>query len=239
MKLIPSFALILLILLLVSAKNDRAYSREKSVTLYSPVYELYLQILGNEFPFEAFEDAFNGFKILDQQQKLVNDTILTIIDYSKPSNEERLFIIDLKNCRVSTKSLVAHGQRTGEIQPKSFSNNPHSHQSCLGFFITDEVYVGKNGYSLKLIGVEKNINDNAEKRSIVFHGADYVSYNYLNEYGRLGRSFGCPALPLEKNHVIIDLIKNKSCVFMYYPAHEYLTKSKLLVNGNFSQTAVE
>jgi hypothetical protein len=230
-KIIPSVLFILFLVLFTGFKNDRAPSIEKTSLTKSLVYDLYQDIQGNKFSFEAFEDAFLGYTILNDEKMLGNDTILTIIDYSRPSSEERLFIIDLKNCRVKATSLVAHGQATGEVIPERFSNDPHSHQSCLGFFITDEVYLGKNGYSLKLKGIEKNINDNAEKRSIVFHGANYVSYNYLNEFGRLGRSFGCPALPPEKNRTIIDLIKNKSCVFIYYPANDYLTKSKLIINA--------
>jgi L,D-transpeptidase catalytic domain len=237
-KVIPLLLIILLIFVLTGVKNDRVFSKENTSWTYSTVFQLYQDIQGNEFSFKAFENAYYGFKLLENQRLLENDTILTIIDYSRPSSEERLFIIDLKNCRVQAKSLVAHGQATGDILPERFSNNPHSHESCLGFFITDEVYLGKNGYSLKLRGIEKNINDNAEKRSIVFHGADYVSFNYLREYGRLGRSFGCPALPPEKNHCIIDQIRNKSCVFIYYPADDYLTKSKL-INGAFLQTASE
>jgi len=238
-KIIPSSLFIILIIILTGVKNERALSKEKTSSKNGSIFELYQDIQGNEFSFESFEDAYSGYTILDKERLLENDTILTIIDYSRPSNEERLFIIDMKNCRVQAKSLVAHGQATGEILPERFSNNPHSHQSCLGFFITDEVYLGKNGYSLKLKGIEKNINDNAEKRSIVFHGADYVSYNYLNEYGRLGRSFGCPALPPDKNRTIIDLIKNKSCVFIYYPANDYLTKSTLIINGGFLRTTSE
>jgi hypothetical protein len=227
------------IVIFVGAKNDRTLTEDKSSVHDLSVFELYHNIQGNGFSYKAFEYAFKGYSILNKEKMLNNDTLLTIIDYSKPSSEERLFIIDLKNCRVHDKTLVAHGKATGVLSPESFSNNPQSHQSCLGFFITSEAYFGKHGYSLKLKGIEKDINDNAEKRAIVFHGADYVSYSYLNEYGRLGRSFGCPALPLEKNREIIDLIKNKSCVFIYYPASNYLNKSTLIVNGNFSQTTSE
>jgi hypothetical protein len=233
------FLLVLLIALFTGATNNRAIISDNALETDSSFTDLYSYIQGNGISFEAFEYALIGYFKLDKQQMLNNDTLLTIIDYSRPSNVERLFVIDLKNCRVHLKSLVAHGQATGDLFAESFSNNPHSHQSSLGFFITDEVYAGKHGYSLKLRGIEKNINDNAEKRSIVFHGANYVSYMYLNEFGRLGRSFGCLALPPEKNREIIDLIKNKSCVFIYYPANDYLNKSKLIVKGNFSQINFE
>jgi hypothetical protein len=242
MKMKTSLSLLIfigLIILFTGAINDPARTDDRISAYDLYVFDLYRNIQGDKLSYRAFEYAFKGYRILNKEKMLNNDTLLTIIDYSKPSNEERLYIIDLKNCRVYARSLVANGRSTGELSPESFSNNPQSHQSCLGFFITSEAYYGKHGYSLKLRGIEKGINDNAEKRAIVFHGADYVSHNYLNEYGRLGRSFGCPALPYEDNQKIIDLIKNRSCVFIYYPASNYLNKSTLLVSDNFSQTASE
>ena len=134
-----------------------------------------------------------------------------------------------------TKSLVAHGRSTGMLYPESFSNKMQSYQSSLGFFITDDTYEGKHGYSLRLNGIEKNINDNARKRAIVFHAADYVSRDFIEKYGRIGRSFGCPALPLEQNRKIIDLIKNNTCVFMYFPTPDYIKKSDLAIPDHLSQ----
>jgi hypothetical protein len=222
-----------------SVKNDRSVTDDKNSFSISYRYDLYQKIQSNDLSFEVFDYALAGFTKLQEEKMLNNDTLLTIIDYSKPSSKERLFIIDLKNCRIHIKTLVAHGQATGDLYSRYFSNRPQSHQSSLGFFITDKTYYGSQGYSLRLIGIEKDINDNAEKRAIVFHGADYVSYNYLHDYGRLGRSFGCPALPIEKNRKIIDLIKNKSCVFIYYPAKEYLDNSSLITTNQFLQTIAE
>jgi hypothetical protein len=220
-------------------KNDYSVADQKNSVSISYWLNLYNKIQSNDLSFEAFDYALAGFTKLQERKMLNNDTLLTIIDYSKPSSKERLYIIDLKNCRIQDKTLGAHGQATGELYSRYFSNKPQSHQSSLGFFITDKTYYGSQGYSLKLRGIEKNINDNAEKRAIVIHGADYVSYNYLNEYGRLGRSFGCPALPIEKNRRIIDLIKNKSCVFIYYPAKEYLAKSSMISTNQILQTIAE
>ncbi|MBN1598593.1 MAG: murein L,D-transpeptidase catalytic domain family protein [Bacteroidales bacterium] len=186
----------------------------------------YKELFTNEFinP-EIIAHAINGFNKIKKEHK-INDSILTIIDYSKPSTEERIFVVDIKNNNILSSALVAHGKSTGVLFAENFSNNPKSHQSCLGFFITVETYFGKHGYSLRMQGIEKGINDNAYKRSIVIHGANYVSSNYIDKYGRIGRSFGCPALPQEKNKQIIDLIKNQTCIFIYGNHKEYLSSSR-------------
>jgi hypothetical protein len=201
--------------------------------------EIYYKLNIEDLSFDAFNCALTGYLKLKNSSKLKNDSILTIIDYSLPSTKERLFIIDLKNYKLITKSLVAHGKSTGMLYPESFSNNLQSYQSSLGFFITENTYEGKHGYSLRINGIEKNINDNALKRAIVFHSADYVSKNFINQYGRIGRSFGCPALPVEQNRKIIDLIKNNTCVFIYFPAREYISKTNLAIPDHFSQIILQ
>jgi hypothetical protein len=189
----------------------------------------YYQAFGNRnIPYEAFAHALDGFSNMKKMNKKVNDSILTIIDYSLPSTKERLFILDLKNKRLLKKSLVAHGTETGALYAQHFSNKPQSHQSSLGFFITGNTYYGKHGYSLRMSGIEKDINDNARERAIVFHAAKYVSTKFIEKYGRLGRSFGCPALPQNESHTIIDIIKGESCVFIFYPDDTYLTRSVIL-----------
>jgi hypothetical protein len=206
-----------------------------SAKTYLITSEIFYKLHIEDLSFDAFKLALTGYHKLQNNKTLGNDSLLTIIDYSLPSTKERLFIIDLKNYRLVKKSLVAHGKGTGELYPVSFSNILQSYQSCLGFFITENTYEGKHGYSLRINGIEKNINDNALKRSIVFHGADYVSQDYIARYGRIGRSFGCPALPVEDNRKIIDLIKNNTCVFIYFPASEYITKSDLAIPDQFLQ----
>lgn len=168
--------------------------------------------LENVLPFEVFQIALKGFHNMDSIRK---NNILTIIDYSKPSSEKRFFAIDIQNKSLLYFTFVAHGKNSGENMALSFSNEQNSLQSCIGFFITGETYTGENGYSLKLDGLEKGINDNARSREIVIHGADYVSEDYIAKYGRLGRSWGCPALPREVSKEIIDLISNGSCLFIY------------------------
>ncbi len=166
---------------------------------------------------EAFQWAYKGWTGLKKKNKLQIDTLLTVVDFSKPSNEDRLFIIDLKNEKLVLSSLVAHGMNTGEVEAEIFSNTPSSHKSSLGAYVTSHTYQGRHGYSLRLLGMEQELNSNAHKRAIVVHGADYVSHSYISENGRLGRSFGCPAIPRSLNDYVIDLIKDGSCLYIYHP----------------------
>lgn len=175
----------------------------------------------------VFEMAVKGFEKLFKQGKLSTD-ILSVCDFSQSSNQKRLFVIDLENRQVLFNSLVAHGKNTGEEFASKFSNIPSSLQSSLGFYVTGNTYQGKHGLSLKLNGMEKGFNDNAESRAIVMHGADYVSENFINEQGRLGRSFGCPSVPVELCRPIINSVKEGSCLFIYYPDKNYLSHSKLV-----------
>ena len=143
--------------------------------------------------------------------------ILTLIDFSLSSNEKRLWVIDLSTNTIVFNSLVAHGRNTGDEFAKNFSNSSSSFKSSLGFYSTGEVYNGKHGKSLKLDGLEKGINDNARNRGIVIHAANYVSDFFIKAHNRLGRSQGCPALPIEFTEKIINKIKGKSCLYIYYP----------------------
>ncbi len=204
-------------------------------TLNYEAYMIYYKLKPDQLSLDAFQLAYQGYQKLRDSQLLENDSVLTVIDYSLPSDKERLWIIDVKNCNILEKSLVAHGRASGELYAVSFSDTPQSHMSCLGFFITGQTYNGKHGYSLTIEGVEDGINSNAKKRSIVFHGAAYVSSDYIQKAGRLGRSFGCPALPVEQNQKIIDLIKGESCVFIYSEDKTYLTTSKLISSSQISQ----
>ncbi|MCK4544118.1 murein L,D-transpeptidase catalytic domain family protein [candidate division WOR-3 bacterium] len=161
--------------------------------------------------YEIFEVAMDGFMKIE----LEKDNVIAIIDYSKSSQEKRFYVIDLKNIILLYHCLVAHGKNSGNIYANKFSNRENSKMSCNGFFISGETFIGKHGYSLKLDGIEKNINDNARKRGIIIHGASYVSEDFIRKYGRLGKSWGCPALPMELSKKIIDTIKDGSCIFIY------------------------
>jgi len=161
---------------------------------------------------------------------VTNDRLLTVIDYSKPSTEERLWVLDLQSERVLYQELVAHGQGSGDNFATRFSNQDGSHQTSLGLFRTADTYVGSNGYSLRLDGLEPGVNDNARDRAIVMHGAPYVNEATSKVVGRLGRSWGCPALRPAIARSVIDTIKEGSLVFSYYPDKQWLKNSPYL-NG--------
>ncbi|HEV7781389.1 MAG TPA: murein L,D-transpeptidase catalytic domain family protein [Chitinophagaceae bacterium] len=175
---------------------------------------------------QAFDLAKQGLNRLVEEGKLLNDSIISIIDFSLPSNEKRLFVLDIKNYKVLFNTLVAHGQNTGREWANSFSNQNESHKSSLGFYTTMETYEGGNGYSLKLEGLEPGINDKAYERGIVMHGAEYVSQELANARGWVGRSHGCPAVPVQLNRPIINTIKGGTCFFVYHPS--YMSRSSIL-----------
>lgn len=178
--------------------------------------------LKKQISYKVFRMAMVGYYHING---LRNRDNITIIDYSKPSTKERFFVIDLNNKKLKYKSLVAHGVNSGWSIPKDFSNVPDSKKSSLGFFITAETYNGKHGHSLKIDGLEKGINDNARKRYIVIHNANYVSKSFIKKNGRLGRSWGCPALPKKVSEEIIDFISNGQCLFIYGDSNEYQINS--------------
>ncbi|MDZ4810312.1 MAG: murein L,D-transpeptidase catalytic domain family protein [Bacteroidota bacterium] len=175
---------------------------------------------------QAFDFAKQGLQKLIEEGKLLNNSIISIIDFSQPSNQKRLFVLDLENYKVLFNTLVAHGRNTGREWATDFSNQNQSYKSSPGFYMTKETYEGKNGYSLKLEGLERGINDNAFERGIVIHGASYVCNEYVNSQGYIGRSQGCPALPVEINRPIINTIKNGTCLFVYHPS--YISRSSVL-----------
>jgi hypothetical protein len=155
-------------------------------------------------------------------------TTLTVIDYSRPSTEKRLWVFDLRTRELLFEELVAHGSGTGDNLARTFSNDAESHQSSLGLFRTEDTYVGKNGYSLRLRGLDAGFNDHAYDRAIVMHGAPYVSDAVARAQGRLGRSWGCPALREGIAHEVIDTVKGNGLVFAYYPDAAWLAASKYL-----------
>lgn len=161
---------------------------------------------------------------------VANERLLTVIDYSKASTEPRLWVLDLERQQVLFEELVAHGRGSGDNFATRFSNAEGSHQTSLGLFRTADTYVGSNGYSLRLDGLETGVNDRARERAIVMHGAPYVSAANVRTVGRLGRSHGCPALRPGIARTVIDTIKQGSLVFAYYPDRPWLRSSRFL-NG--------
>jgi hypothetical protein len=174
--------------------------------------------------------ALSAAECARQSGAVPNTSLLTVIDYSKASIEPRLWVLDLESGKVLFEELVAHGRGSGDNLATRFSNEIDSRQTSLGVFRTADVYVGSNGYSLRLDGLESGVNDRARERAIVIHGAPYVSEATARALGRLGRSWGCPALPLSVARTIIDTIKGGSLVFAYYPDREWLKQSRFL-NG--------
>lgn len=207
--------------------NASESSKEIGDTLpISTTKKLYSELhLEKEIPFKAFEQAYTGY-----QKIKTNKPILTLIDFSKPSTKERMYVLDLNQRKVLFKTHVAHGKNSGNNYTTSFSNKQGSNQSSLGFFLTEKTYQGRNGYSLVIAGLEKNINDKAKDRAVVIHGADYVSPNLIKSMGRLGRSFGCPALPRNINKPIIDAIKGGSVIYAFSEKfnEKYLQESTIL-----------
>lgn len=191
----------------------------KTENFSAEIVSVYNNLNRNNFTLpklESFQKAMLGFYEMKKKGIFKKD-ILTLIDFSLSSNEKRLWVIDLSTNTIVFNSLVSHGRNTGDEFAKRFSNSSASFKSSLGFYSTGEVYNGKHGKSLKLDGLEKGINGNARNRGIVIHAADYVSDFFIKAHNRLGRSQGCPTLPTEFTEKIINKIKDKSCLYIYYP----------------------
>ena len=157
--------------------------------------------------------------------------LLTLIDYSKPSNERRLWVVDMRTNRVLFNTWVSHGKNSGEVMATSFSNAPGSLKSSIGVFQTQNSYVGENGYSLRLVGLEQGFNSNALSRAIVVHGAWYSDPAVIKSYGQLGRSWGCPSVMPAATRPLINTIKDNSLVVVYYPDRNWLKNSTFLTTG--------
>jgi hypothetical protein len=236
-KNLPAF---LLMLISFSTSNlffseAKAAKKTELVTVIKTTSEtneevVYNNLNSNQFALpklKSFTEALKGFYLL-KDKGLISKNILTLIDFSMSSNSKRLWVIDLSTNTILYNSLVAHGRNTGNEFATSFSNSAQSFKSSLGFYATGEIYSGKHGKSLRLDGLEKGINSNARDRAVVIHGAEYVSNSFIQNNKRLGRSLGCPALPIKLASEIIQTIKDKSCLFIYYPSDSYKMASKLV-----------
>lgn len=172
--------------------------------------------------------ALRATSCAERRGLLPDPRTLTVIDYSKASTERRLFVLDLERPRLVHRDLVAHGRGSGENFATRFSNRPGSYQTSLGLFVTLDPYVGQHGRSLRLAGLEPGVNDRAYERAIVIHGAEYVTRLHAARFGRLGRSWGCPALPPAATDAVIDRIAGGTPVFAYYPDPQWLARSTFL-----------
>lgn len=163
-----------------------------------------------------------------RKKGLADKELLTVIDYSKPSSEKRMWVFDLKKGKTLFNTWVSHGKNSGGLKPSSFSNQHGSLKSSIGVFLTASPYFGGNGYSLRLKGLEGGINDNAYRRSIVIHGAWYAKADIIRKYGQLGRSWGCPAVSSELARPLINTIKENTLVVAYYPDRRWISNSRFL-----------
>ena len=214
------------------AKGSEIPSRDYVVSAAENASYLYIS-LGLEsigLSKKAFEYAYKGYQYLLGKKLIGNSTYLTICDFGQPSSKKRLYLIDLSCNEVVMNTYVAHGRNSGLDYATRFSNRPESLQSSLGFYVTGQTYTGQNGFSLRMQGLERGINDKAYERAIVIHGADYIGPEKLQSGSYMGRSHGCPAVPASENVTLINTIKNGTCLFIYHPAKTYLTGSKIL-NG--------
>ena len=180
--------------------------------------------LAGTIDYAVFERAIAGYNRMGGHDK----DILTVIDFTKPSTEKRLFVIDLKLKKILFISYVAHGRNSGEKYATSFSNREGSFKSSLGFYKTENTYYGKNGYSLVLDGLERGINDKAKERAIVMHGATYADPSTIRSCGRLGRSLGCPALPLAVSKKIIETSKGGTLLYIHGDDKTYASRSTFI-----------
>ena len=180
--------------------------------------------LAGTIDYAVFERAIAGYNRMGGHDK----DILTVIDFTKPSTEKRLFVIDLKLKKILFISYVAHGRNSGEKYATSFSNREGSFKSSLGFYKTENTYYGKNGYSLVLDGLERGINDKAKERAIVMHGATYADPSTIRSCGRLGRSLGCPALPLAVSKKIIATIQGGTLLYIHGDDKTYASRSTFI-----------
>lgn len=214
-----------LFLLFIPASFSSMSRPEPRASVTSSCRQLYMEMeLEEVVNYAAFEQAVAGYNKIAQKDK----EILTLVDFSKPSIEERFYVFDMRHKKLLFSSLVSHGKNSGGNYATSFSNKNGSLKSSLGFFLTENTYQGKNGYSLVLNGLEKGINDRAKERAIVIHGAAYSNPSVIASSGRLGRSFGCPALPQSVSKPIINTIKGGSLLFIYANNQNYLSYSPIL-----------
>jgi len=180
----------------------------------------------SHLPFSVFEKAYRGYLNLRSAGKLNTDKdILTICDFTLSSTVNRMWVIDLRQKRVLLNTYVAHGQGSGNEYATSFSNEDNSHKSSLGFYVTENTYEGEHGTSLRLDGMDAGFNDAAFDRGIVVHGADYACSKFIDYNQRLGRSWGCPAVPAKLSDALIETIKDGTCLFIYYPQKSYLKEA--------------
>jgi hypothetical protein len=199
-------------------KSDKG----SSVQFENHIKDLYAacQLKQKGLSYEVFRLGIIGYYNMKQKAILGKD-IISIVDFEKPSTEERLWIIDINNKKLLHHSLVAHGKKSGENKATTFSNCQSSNMSSVGFYVTRNTYSGKHGLSLVIDGLDEKYNSNAKSRAVVIHSADYVSEEFIKCNGRLGRSQGCPAIPVENHEKVINTLKDGTALFIHSPCVHY------------------
>lgn len=221
---------VLYLLLLLIPVINKAGSGIPVPAMVMP-FDLYaaLNLSGKGLSREVFQLALKGYRKLEAVGKLEHTGILTIVDFSQSSKKKRMYVIDLLHKVLLFNTYVAHGRNTGMEFATTFSNTSGSYMSSLGFYVTKNHIMGASvGLSLLLDGVERGFNDNALKREIIIHGADYATEKFIRITGRLGRSFGCPSLPPDMIKPVVETIEKGTCLFIYQNNKEYLRHSSLL-----------
>jgi hypothetical protein len=187
---------------------------------------------------EIVELALQATSCAEAAGLVPRSDLVTVIDYSLPSTHTRLWVLERNTRRILFRELVAHGIGTGEDRAGRFSNRPGSHQTSLGLFVTGRPYLGSNGYSLRLDGLEPGINHLARERAIVMHGAPYATASFASKHGRLGRSWGCPAVRPSVTRELIDEIQGGTTLFAYYPDEDWLARSRFLKQCQTAKTEI-
>lgn len=206
-------------------ENIQVAVEEKPQKIIVDVKSVYDSLnIKDKIDYSIFQKAYLGYVQIQNK----NPGVLIIIDYTKPSNEERFYVLDLNKKKLVYSTRVAHSKNSGLEIPLEFSDDPNSYQSSLGFFVTLGEYNGAYGYSLRLKGLEENVNANAEDRAIVIHGGDIVEDEYIKKFGFAGRSLGCPVLPYSLTKQIIDFIKHGRVLFIYGNDEQYIDDSLYL-----------
>lgn len=217
--------------------NEELVPIEKKLMAFDSYTEsLYDCLQTPELNFNIFQKGMKGYYSMKNNHELTEERFLTLIDYTKPSNEERFFVVDLEQKQVIFQSIIAHGRNSGELYATKFSNKSESKMSSFGFFVTGKIYDGKYDHSMKLHGKEYS-NSNVFERGVVVHSADYATKKFLKSNGNiLGRSFGCPALPHKNYKKIVNTISQGSCFFIYHTDKKYLRSSNYLKARNFADS---
>lgn len=220
----------------------QASTKKPTVDFEQYVQSLYetIELKKSGLDLDCFRYALIGYFNLREKDAIKKAGIISIIDFRKPCNERRFYTIDIAGRKVLYHTFVAHGRNSGDIYARRFSNRPGSLRSSLGFFVTGTTYHGEYGYSLYLYGMEQGFNDKAKARRIVVHGAYYVGSPMIQQYGKIGQTFGCPALPAGPHITIIDTIKGGTCLFQFYDDKNYVAQSSLFdVAGATAQFTAE